>query len=372
TAKDGSKKSASIKLTIEPIDPSLFTLNTGSVTVKAGETSQITATLLGQLEGQQISWKTSNAAIAVVDGNGLITGIGSGTATISAAVSGLTRTVTVTVQPNTDVNYRVLIAGEYTNSSQSGYLKFAANGLNAVKSAFEMSNIDGARYEIMTLNNPSEAAVLNGIRDFFSDAKEGDVSVLYLLSHGTNTNGEYRWKIAGSTNYITEKELTSVLEGINGNVVLNLCSCYAGEYINDYTNAASTSLMNVVSTVNGYRSGNSKISIIAANTGYLDSCYTDTSAATSFDFFTRAFNEALGWDQQSKAAYEDGLHADANGDGKVTLLELATYVKEKVKTDIKEYVAQNGASSVKNSTAQDPQYYLTTPDLVVYARAKAQ
>ena len=60
------------------------------------------------------------------------------------------------------------------------------------------------------------------------------------------------------------------------------------------------------------------------------------------------------------------------GDGKVTLLELASYVKDKVKTDILDYVATNGADSVKNSTAQDPQYYLTTPDLVVYARAKAQ
>ena len=47
-------------------------------------------------------------------------------------------------------------------------------------------------------------------------------------------------------------------------------------------------------------------------------------------------------------------------------------LREKVKTDIKDYVAKNGADSVKNSTAQDPQYYLTTPDLVVYARAKAQ
>ena len=55
----------------------------------------------------------------------------------------------------------------------------------------------------------------------------------------------------------------------------------------------------------------------------------------------------------------------------MTLLELASYVREKVKTDIKDYVAKNGADSVKNSTAQDPQYYLTMPDLVIYARAKA-
>ena len=375
TAKDGSKKKATIQLTVEAIDPQLFVLNIGEATIKAGETCQATATLSGILADKPVEWSTGDARIAVVDANGLITGIGSGTTAISARVSGNVRQVRVTVQANTDVNYRVLVAGEYTSASQSGYLKFANNGLNAVISAFEESNIDGARYDVMKLNNPSEALLLNTIRDFFSGAKEGDVSVLYLMSHGTNTNGEYRWKIAGSTAYITEQELTRVLEGINGNVVLNICSCYAGEYINDYctaTSDATSSILNVVSTVNAYRPGNSKISIIAANTGYLDSCYTDNSADQSFDFFTRAFNEALGWNQEGKQEYGDGPHADADGDGKVTLLELASYVKDKVKTDILDYVATNGANSVKNSTAQDPQYYLTTPDLVVYARAKAQ
>ena len=375
TAKDGSKKKATIQLTVEAIDPQLFVLNIGEATIKAGETCQATATLSGILADKPVEWSTGDARIAVVDANGLITGIGSGTTAISARVSGNVRQVRVTVQANTDVNYRVLVAGEYTSASQSGYLKFANNGLNAVISAFEESNIDGARYDVMKLNNPSEALLLNTIRDFFSGAKEGDVSVLYLMSHGTNTNGEYRWKIAGSTAYITEQELTRVLEGINGNVVLNICSCYAGEYINDYctaTSDATSNIMNVVSTVNAYRPGNSKISIIAANTGYLDSCYTDNSADQSFDFFTRAFNEALGWNQEGKQEYGDGPHADADGDGKVTLLELASYVKDKVKTDILDYVATNGANSVKNSTAQDPQYYLTAPDLVVYARAKAQ
>ena len=375
TAKDGSKKKTTIQLTVEAIDPQLFVLNIGEATIKAGETCQATATLSGILADKPVEWSTGDARIAVVDANGLITGIGSGTTAISARVSGNVRQVRVTVQANTDVNYRVLVAGEYTSASQSGYLKFANNGLNAVISAFEESNIDGARYDVMKLNNPSEALLLNSIRDFFSGAKEGDVSVLYLMSHGTNTNGEYRWKIAGSTAYITEQELTRVLEGINGNVVLNICSCYAGEYINDYctaTSDATSSILNVVSTVNAYRPGNSKISIIAANTGYLDSCYTDNSADQSFDFFTRAFNEALGWNQEGKQEYGDGPHADADGDGKVTLLELASYVKDKVKTDILDYVATNGANSVKNSTAQDPQYYLTTPDLVVYARAKAQ
>ena len=374
TAKDGSRKKATIQLTLEAIDPKLFVLDVSEATIKAGETCQVTATLSGILADKSVEWATGDARIAVVDANGLITGIGSGTTAISARVAGNLRQVRVTVQANTDVSYRVLVAGEYTSSSQSGYLKFASNGLNAVVSAFEQSNIDGARYDVMKLNNPSEATLLNSIRDFFSGAKEGDVSVLYLLSHGTNTNGEYRWKIAGSTAYITEKELTSVLEGINGNVVLNICSCYAGEYINDYctaTSDATSSIMNVVSTVNAYRPGNSKISIIAANTGYLNSCYTDNSADKSFDFFTRAFNEALGWNQEGKQDYGDGPHADADGDGKVTLLELASYVREKVKTDIKDYVAKNGADSVKNSTAQDPQYYLTMPDLVIYARAKA-
>lgn len=66
-----------------------------------GATRQITATIEpDDADDKTVTWSSSNEAVATVDGNGLITFVGEGTATITATTSnGLTATVSVTVNP---------------------------------------------------------------------------------------------------------------------------------------------------------------------------------------------------------------------------------------------------------------------------------
>ena len=80
-------------------------LNTGSVTLKAaGATSKLTATVYdtgGQVITklkQPVSWTTSNAGVATVDGSGTVKATGSGVATVTASVAGLTSSAKVNVQ----------------------------------------------------------------------------------------------------------------------------------------------------------------------------------------------------------------------------------------------------------------------------------
>lgn len=89
----------------EPPPPTAttITLSAGAGALDAiGATRQYSATVKDQngatLPGQTLTWTSDNAGVASVDGNGLVTAVAHGTASISAAVGSVKGTATVTVQ----------------------------------------------------------------------------------------------------------------------------------------------------------------------------------------------------------------------------------------------------------------------------------
>ncbi len=65
-----------------------------------GQAAQLTAAVKAgdaAVEGQTVTWETSNAAVATVDANGNVMGVAEGTATIKAASGALSATVDVTI-----------------------------------------------------------------------------------------------------------------------------------------------------------------------------------------------------------------------------------------------------------------------------------
>ncbi len=72
-----------------------------SLSVRVGGTTALTvvaSNAAGQsVTGQPIQWSTSDPAIATVSGTGVVTGVAPGTATITASVSGVRGTTTITV-----------------------------------------------------------------------------------------------------------------------------------------------------------------------------------------------------------------------------------------------------------------------------------
>jgi len=73
-------------------------LNKSSVTLKKGETSQLTATVSpSDATDKTVTYSTSNSKVAKVSSSGKITAVGGGTATITAKAGGKTATCKVTV-----------------------------------------------------------------------------------------------------------------------------------------------------------------------------------------------------------------------------------------------------------------------------------
>jgi uncharacterized protein YjdB len=134
-----------------------ISLDTDAVTLDIGKTKQLTATISpssGTLK--TVSWSSNDTAVATVDNTGLVTAVGEGEATISAATtdgSGLSATCDVTVNPPIPVT-SVTISEPGASLYVGGKIKLAATVLP-----------ENATYKTLawTSSNLSVATVQDGV-----------------------------------------------------------------------------------------------------------------------------------------------------------------------------------------------------------------
>lgn len=107
--------------TITVIKPSI-TLKPTSVTLKAGKTKTLTATVKGP--SKKVTWSSSNKAIASVNSSGKVTAKKEGTVTITAKANGKKAVCKVTVKPTITLNCASLAL----NKKQTYMLKAAVKG----------------------------------------------------------------------------------------------------------------------------------------------------------------------------------------------------------------------------------------------------
>lgn len=93
-----------LKCTIEwyPINTTALSINKTSTTLNKGATETLTVTRTpSSVSYPTISWSSSNTSVATVDGNGKVTAVGNGTATITATTTdgtNISKTCSVTVR----------------------------------------------------------------------------------------------------------------------------------------------------------------------------------------------------------------------------------------------------------------------------------
>ena len=94
-------KSGTSAITVNPVPVASVVVSPASAAVGVGSTTQLTATPLdangNPLSGRTITWATSAAQVATVDGTGLATGQAAGSATITATSEGKSGTSAITV-----------------------------------------------------------------------------------------------------------------------------------------------------------------------------------------------------------------------------------------------------------------------------------
>lgn len=102
TANDGSGVKAEAEVNVIPtIKVSEIKIGPENATIEVGETKQFAATISpSDADNKEVEWSSSDTSVATVAANGVVTGVGMGTATITATAkdgSGVKGSATITV-----------------------------------------------------------------------------------------------------------------------------------------------------------------------------------------------------------------------------------------------------------------------------------
>ena len=101
TAKDGSGKNDTCKVTVKNVDVTGISLNKKEITLKVGKTETLKATIKpSNATNKNVTWSSNKTSVATVNKDGKVTSKGKGTATITAKAGGKTATCKVTVPCN--------------------------------------------------------------------------------------------------------------------------------------------------------------------------------------------------------------------------------------------------------------------------------
>ena len=128
TTQDGNKTATCVVTVTIPVTG--VSLNTSSVSINAGNTSQLIASITpSNATNQNISWTSSNASIATVNSAGLVTAVAAGTATITVTTQDGNKTATCVVTVTSSSSF--LVYDFETNHDLTGWTTTGSAFTNA-------------------------------------------------------------------------------------------------------------------------------------------------------------------------------------------------------------------------------------------------
>ena len=223
-------------------------LDKANLELTEGETAQLTATVLpDNTTNKNVTWSTSNASIATVDANGLVTAVSAGTATITVTTEdgSFTANCTVTVREDApdrpvsipDTHEIELIAGEggeaktnFTNAGAGTKITVAATPDAGYELAY--ITVDGERISGVSFTMPAHDVTVrvyfSGGALPFADVTEGAWyydAVSYVCANGL-MDGVSASEFAPEAN-MTRAMLVTILWRLEGEPVVNYLMPFA-------------------------------------------------------------------------------------------------------------------------------------------------
>jgi uncharacterized protein YjdB len=244
-----------------PVASVSVTPTTASITV--GHTTQLSATTLDStgatLTGRSVTWTSSDASIATVSSTGLVTGVGAGTATVSATSEGQVGASTVTVAPSTVAVATVTMSKTSATLATGQTLQLVATAKDASgniltgrtttwsSSSSSVASVSSSGLvQAITVGSTSIKATIDGVSGTTAVTDTATASSGGTTG-GTTTHAGYYVSPTGSSSgngsLTSPWDLASVLNGskgvVPGDTVWVRGGRYSGQFVN-YMNGNSS------------------------------------------------------------------------------------------------------------------------------------
>lgn len=179
---------------VQPTVSSLF-INPPSATVSIGNTVQMTATARfsngtqNTVQGEQVGWTSASPSVATVTSpGGLVTGVGTGTSTITVSYQGVTSTATVTVTPNNITSLVITTTQGSTSNQTAATISGVPNTLQFFAYGNNSSTTDLTQAVTWTSSNTSVATISSGLSTGNGLATSVSAGVTNITATITNTS----------------------------------------------------------------------------------------------------------------------------------------------------------------------------------------
>ncbi len=281
---------------------------------------------------QRMTFKSSDASVASVDEDGVVTGLQEGetVVTVTSADGGHESSLTVTVTRAEPI-YRALLMGE--QQYLDGRLR--TGSVNTTQGMADLLANSGAPggYHVTMKFDSTRKNLVQAIQSAFRDAQPTDVSLFYINCHGGYDSGR-AWLELHDGSRVTAAQLEAMLRKIPGAVIVMIDCCQSGAFLSATAHRDfNRGVMQAFSKGAASGFAMSKYRVMTSSSSTQDSYRisfngADSEAAMS-TVFVRALCEAGGWDLIKDR--KTSLRADLDKDRVVTFEEAYRYTRRRVK-----------------------------------------
>ncbi|MBR4502069.1 MAG: Ig-like domain-containing protein [Clostridia bacterium] len=282
---------------------SVTILNDGTEIVPGGQAAMQVTVEPARSDTAHLIWSSSDESVATVSAQGVVTGVGEGTAVIRAeTLAGVSGSVAVTVAGRKSVCRALLVANVNYYGETA---RWNGGDIELLREMFASVNApNGEPWQVTVMYDLYDTRMEAAIRDTFADTREGDVSLIHISSHGflllRNEGIGVRMSRGSEMTYITYPMLKEWTDKyIRGDTVLFLETCYAGAAIYP-----------------GYgKPFRAEGCYVLGACDTFEHCYSYNG---QYNYFVRWLTTGVG-----------SMAADSNKDGAVSLGELQAYTYER-------------------------------------------
>ena len=292
---------------------SVTILNDGAEILPGGQAAMQVTVEPVRSDTAHLIWSSSDESVATVSDQGVVTGVGEGTAVIRVeTLAGVSGSAEVTVAGRKSVCRALRIANvNYMYMYTSECCRWNAGDIELLRSMLgTVYAPNGEPWRTTVAYDQYYQKLETTIRNTFAGTQEGDISLIHISSHGYNKFDEGNYHAVGvkmssgsSMTYISFSKLKELTDRyIRGDVILILETCYAGGAIETKCGAPFRA--------KGY--------YVLASCLYEEHCYSHNG---DYNYFVEWLCDGV-----------NGLKADTNRDGALSLGELQTYIYNKGRT----------------------------------------